>query len=219
MRNALAALPLDVSRETRRAFREGLTDDLTLAEGPLGAWKHAAAIYDPAFAENDVYVLAAVKSPGAWLTSMFRRPYHRLGSLERGSLASFAAAPWICVRRELTPPVVPNIVELWNLKVASYLKFEKAARPSGVRCLVVRAEDLILDQSATLGRVFDWLGIDPVAPIPEITADTKHKGRTLDDMKRYYGDELWRKEIDDATGDILSRHANRDLLARFGYTL
>ena len=47
-------------------LREALTDDLTLADGPIGAWKHAAAHFDPEFAANDVHVLFVVKSPGAW---------------------------------------------------------------------------------------------------------------------------------------------------------
>ena len=218
-RAALAAIPLEVSRETRRVLHESITDDLTFADGPIGAWKHAAAIYDPAFAAKEVSVLATVKSPGAWLMSMYRKPYHRLSRPKRGPLFTFASAPWVCVRRDLTPPVVSSLVELWNLKVASYLEFEKAAKTAGVRCLIVRSEDLVLDQPATLARIYAWLGVEPGEPVREMTADTKHRGRTMDDLKRYYGDELWRAEIDGATSDFLTRSVDNNLISRFGYRL
>ena len=213
---ALTALPQPVSKDVERMLREALTDDLTLADGPIGAWKHAAAHFDPEFAANDVHVLFVVKSPGAWLTSIYRRPYHRQNP-RRGSLHYFTTSPWICVRRELTPNVVANPIALWNIKVRSYLDFAKKARGANVKCMFVRSEDLILDQVNTVRRMADWLGIEPAVPIVELTSDTKNKGRTLADLKRYYGEELWRSEIDDATSEFISRESMPKPVKQFGY--
>jgi len=216
-REALSRLDRSTSPEAHRALREAIADDLTLADGPVGAWKHAAAVYDDAFAVAQAHVLFTVKSPGAWLVSFHRRPYHGLVR-ERLSIGRFAKSPWICVRRELTPSVVSSPIELWNLKVRSYLKFARKAEKAGVSCHFVRSEDLILDQGRTLIGITDWLGVS-VATAQEIADDTKRRGRTLDDLKRYYGDELWRKELDEGASDHVADAVDRKLTDRFGYTI
>ena len=61
------------------------------------------------------------------------------------------------------------------------------------------------------------MGIEPAVPIVELTSDTKNKGRTLADLKRYYGEELWRSEIDDATSEFISRESMPKPVKQFGY--
>lgn len=211
----LASVPGTASGETRRILREALTDDLVLADGPIGAWKHAAAVYDPEFAQQQVNVLFVVKSPGAWLTSIHRRPYHRLNR-GKGTLGQFVKTPWVCVRRELTPTVVSNAVELWNIKVRSYLNFARKAEGKGVSCYFVMSEDLILRQVETERGIAEWLGVEPIDS--EITEDTKQKGRTIDDLKRYYGDELWRNEMNDDTMAFVREQVDSTLVSHFNYT-
>lgn len=213
---ATAAVGIPVSRQLVRIIKEGLADDLTLADGAVGAWKHAAAVYDPAFAEKDIRVLFLVKSPGAWLTSLYRRPHHRLSQSPDG-FAAFARSPWICVRREQTPNVVANPLVLWNLKVRSYFKFAKRARRDGVGCLFIRFEDIVLSQVETVDRIAGWLELERPGGSGELEVDTKYKGRTLEEMKRYYRNEDWRGEMDEETARFIVEQVSSDLTERLGY--
>ena len=66
MRTLLAGVSGPVSPQTRRAVREAIVDDLTEADGPTGAWRHAAARFHSDFATGDVSVIFVVPSPWAW---------------------------------------------------------------------------------------------------------------------------------------------------------
>lgn len=100
----------------------------------------------------------------------------------------------------------------------SYLKFERKARRAGLPSRFVRSEDLILDQHTTIAGIADWLGVD-LTLSPDFANDTKHRSRTLNDLKRYYGEERWRLELDSATIDHIAAVADPTLTARFGYSV
>ena len=123
----------------------------------------------------------------------------------------------MCVRRELGPAVVPNLVALWNLKIDSYFSFAEDARGTPARVIFIRSEDLVLDQVRVLRRLAEWLGVAPPDGIAEIRRHVTKGRRRLDDLKSYYGEEAWRSELGEEALAFVAGEARADLLKRAGY--
>lgn len=217
-KQAAAQLGISMSRQGLRWISEAIQDDLTIADGPLGMWKHCAPRYHDDFLSRGVLSLFLVKSPGAWITSFFKRPYHRLPQPPKGeSLDDFLEAPWITVRREMVEPVLPGPLELWNRKTKAYLRFSKEAAKHGGKTHFIRAEDLVLRQAETLVLLAEFLGIEPALMQRVSRRVVRGDATDFSDLEHRYETESWREALTERARLALDRTIDWEIAARFGY--
>ncbi len=71
-----------------------------------------------------VIFLTITKNPYSWLLSLYRRPYHQYTG-DGLNFEEFIRRPWKLVARDNAGKILPNPVELWNVKNRSYLNLKK----------------------------------------------------------------------------------------------
>lgn len=198
----------------RRVFREAIRDLRQDYLGPLGAWKHAAPRYDPAFAREGLAVIFLIRNPYSWLLALHRRPYHGLGRRD-GDFETFLARPWATLRRDAVAPILPTPMDLWNAKMRAYPQFITQAAADGVPTAFLKFEDFVHAPAHALKSVLrsmslDASGIRPARP-------TKPMGRKARERRDYYGRERWRTELSANAIAAINAAIDWDVAAHYGY--
>lgn len=120
-----------------------------------GGWKHAALNdrWLNKFAEpNQAKVICIVRHPLAWAKSMHRMPYHTYTQTP-AEFQAFIESPWRTRPREGMPrTVLESPLQLWQLKVQSYVDF--AAKHPDLH--IIKYEDLVLDTERTVAALSSW---------------------------------------------------------------
>jgi hypothetical protein len=194
--------------------QETINDRIFEAQPPLNSWKHRATNFDDASAFQEVFVLFTVRHPASWLLALFNRPYHRLGP-SAGDLKTFIDQPWKTVGREGLGGKSYRPLDLCKAKLDSYRAFAAKLEACGIPHEFVRFEDLILGQAAVFGRISSHLS-DPTTKFTELRTSTKDSNKTLDDYRRYYGEELWRSSFQ-GLEERINAQLDQGSLSEFGY--
>ena len=199
----------------KRVYREAIKDLRAEHLGPLGAWKHAAPAYDPAYRTEGVGVIFMVRNPYSWISSLHRRPYHNMGK-RMPTLVEFLDLPWMTVGRDNLDRILPSPAMLWPLKVRAYRAFEAAARADGLGCAWVRFEDFVQWPVPTLTRALQALGI-PHEGLSALARSTKPYGALPRERRSFYGRELWRDALCRGSVSRVNTHIDWSLAEDFGY--
>ena len=77
---------------------ERYTDFMFAGNSPLKSWKHAATHFALEEIEG-VHFIFTVREPKSWLVGLFRKPYHKRGTVPK-NLTEFSEAKWRVVDRE-----------------------------------------------------------------------------------------------------------------------
>lgn len=184
-------------------------------------WKHAFPApadelrRESLLASHDVAFLTLTKNPYAWLLSAHRRPYHQ----SRGSIDfdSFLGRPWRLVGRENGRDAgrqLPNPVELWNRKNASYLDLAELG------ALNLKAEGLLEDAEGVIEQISRSFSIPrKSAGFVNYEKSTKDRGKDSSYYRDYYLNERWRDKLTDAAVERINALLDRRILQHFGYEL
>lgn len=195
-------------------LQEAIDDWIFAGQSPLNSWKHRATNFDDIEVFRDVFTLFTVRHPASWLVGLFNRPYHRLGPAAP-DLETFIDAPWQTLGREGLDRAVFRPLELYQAKLQSYRAFAAKLEACRMPFEFVRFEDLILSQADVFGRVAPHLS-NPTASFDELHVSTKDVGKSLDDYRRYYGQESWRSSLHGLEQRI-NAQISWGSLAQFGY--
>lgn len=181
-------------------------------------WKHMNP--DPARigaeALNDVRFVMLVKSPYAWLLSLYQRPYHV--GVRENRFEDFLEQPLtVMEQRENTGsrPLTPT--EVWNHKMQGYKILQKAAR----HAVIVRYEDFLVDEQGALAKLAQDLGVERSGAYVPVDTGVKEQDHAIShaDYVDYYLRERWRKKLSKGAVERINATLDLDLVRELGYTL
>jgi hypothetical protein len=198
----------------RRMYRETLLDMRYAARGALGAWKHAAPIYEDDYRREGVNVLFMVRNPYSWILALHRRPYHDLAQRHVG-FDIFLRRVWHALGRDGVEPFLRTPLMLWNRKLAAYTRFAHMAHGQNLRTAFLRFENFVDAPQIALMQTLRELGAAPGALAP--LHPTKPMGRSARERKHYYGCEAWRADLCAEDVAYINTIIDWDLASLFGY--
>lgn len=180
-------------------------------------WKHIAVpspdLLSKYSKSHSTLFIALVKNPYSWLLSLHRRPYHLFDAKDL-PVHDFVSNPVACLGRENLSSAYLSPVELWNHKIASYIRLGNA-----FPTLVIRYEDLLRSPitivrsiSKSLNRNFDSSEFENIRLSSKPT-----RTNTYDDYREYYLTEQWRSDLDAATIEAINRGLDNSLMAELNY--
>ncbi len=213
-------------------MREWCFDRIFRGQDPLHSWKHCATNFDDITPFEEVLVVIMVRHPASWVLSLFRNPYQSIGALPP-TLERFLDFKWQTNRRERLQRRRLTPLDLYEAKIDSYLSFTDRLSRLGFPFRFVRFEDLVLQQESVFHDLSGELS-RPAELFQPLNASTKETdffrkaaerhprpqrdrvSRDLDEYRRHYGEERWRKSLAGLEADI-NRRVDWDRLQRFGY--
>ena len=200
----------------KRIYREAIKDIRAETLGPLGTWKHAAPLYDPAYREAGISTVFLVRNPYSWIVSLYERPYHNMGK-RGGALEAFLRFPWLTVGRDNVDRILPSPMLLWPLKLRAYAAFAEAAKADGVATATIRFEDFVQFPAQTLNRAMGGLGLKPEG-LKAFARSTKPRGKQADQRRSYYASEEWRADLTAPAVRIINDIVDWELAEVYGYS-
>ena len=180
-------------------------------------WKHAAPpveiIVRSSIKKLTVFVFI-LKHPYFWLRSMFRKPFHIYG--RANTFAEFIRLPMMLSQRDLLPGwIALTPIEIWTEKVRRYAELCSQA---GIRAVVYRYEDLLLDFDKQILRVSRVL--TPKSDIFEnMIESTKNESLQFEDYRTKYDLSRVSEVLSKEDSAYVREHLSNDVLKWSGYTL
>ena len=212
--------PLLMKLQNKVPYFEQIRDlYFTLTYSRNLGWKHTVVKNDKKLSRykknnTDLCFLTITKNPYSWLLSLYKRPYHFTRKSYEMSFEYFLKSPWRTLKRENAPKVVPNPIELWNLKNSSYLGLLNE------RTLNITSEILIENPDGVINNVCEKFGIPKLQNhFINFEASTKDKTKNTDHYRKYYLNEMWRSEISEESLCIINRYLDFEVLEHFGYEI
>jgi|SRR5215471_10641379 len=200
----------------RLFLRHAIVDDIFSVMPAECMFKHTAPEFSPRFIERGVGIIFLVKNPYSWLVSMFRRPYGMLLP-QVDDFSIFIRRPWLTLRRDNLPHVVASPIEMWNRKIAAYCRFCAAATQHGLPFYMLRFEDFVDDQLASLRTIRTVFGFPGELAVP-IVSSTKEPGLDMHYYRMYYSKEAWRSSFSSADLAFCLAAIDWQLAATFAYS-
>ena len=177
-------------------------------------WKHAATSshsQHPLNPARPTGFLFLVRNPYSWLLSLHKNPYHQ-SPIKNMGFEAFLDRPWQIHQRDAVAERPLNPIQLWNVKVRSYLDF------SDQRKILVRFEDLLENPEHWVAQIAHQFDAKPTQQyFTNITPSTKTDGRRYDDYRDYYRHERWKEKLNTQLVERINRDLDQDLLTRLGY--
>lgn len=177
-----------------QSLRERMSDRVFEARSPLEAWKHRLTDFENLAEFADCHLIFCVRHPASWVFGLHRRPYHIHGRPAK-TLDAFLDKRWRTVGREGLGRSKTSATMLYNRKMAAFVGLQARLKAAGLRYSVVRHEDFAMDQAAVFARLAPHLS-QPAVTFRPLDASTKDQRRTRAYYQDYYGQQLWRDEID-----------------------
>ena len=199
-----------------RSRIEGTFDALFESARPRHSWKHAATLFDSVDDFRGVPVLVTVRHPASWILSLFRNPYHVFGERAR-TIEEFLDYRWATVGRERLGGRVFEPLALYQEKLRSYQVFADQLEAIGGSMLILKFEDIVIDQARVFEEIRGFLDIS-ASGFKELTNSTKSSAKNLHYYREYYGREAWKDEMGSAYEAVCERFP-RSLAESFGYAL
>ncbi len=198
-----------------KALHEWMIDDAFKARGPVEAWKHTATNFDNVSAFSNCHLIFCVRHPASWALGLYKRPYHIYGTAP-DSLYEFLKKRWKTRNRERLDGQTVGATRLYNLKITAFEQFQTKLAASGITYSVVRHEDFAVDQKAVFSKLVPHLD-NPKKEFVPLEVSTKDQGKSRDYYKNYYGQQLWRKEIDPRSADLIDQEIEWHSLKKLDY--
>lgn len=189
-----------------------------LTYGKNLGWKHTTVKPESELrryeiVKKGVCFVTVTKNPYSWLLSLYRRPYHHYYG-EKPDLVTFLRTPWKTVRRDNCESILPDPIELWNIKNKSYLRLKS------VDAANITSESVLADPKALIDSLSDSFSISRSDNyFSNLNESTKDKNKNFDYYNDYYLNERWREELSDESISIINRRLDRNLVEYFGYQL
>lgn len=180
----------------------------------LHSWKHCATNFETLSPLENVTVLFLVRHPASWLLSLFKNPYHLLPPPD-GTLAEFISQKRRTVARERLGEASLRPLEIYNLKIASYLKLRGELEAGGITSRVIRFEDNIINQPGVFEDIRNTL-VDPAEIFSPVVRSTKSSGKTLEEYADYYRREAWRSQLTGLEA-VINSQVNWEQISAFDY--
>lgn len=182
-------------------------------------WKHMlvkspASLRRIRVCTDNLFFVTLSKNPYSWLLSLFKNPYHQNWA-EKPDFEKFLTSPWRSVRREHGPHQFMNPVELWNQKNAAYIRL-KAELPT----VTLRYEDLLSDPEATVTKLAEEFSLRwRQSRFVNLLSSTKEGSKDFHFYRKYYLEEIWRKELVFRSIEIINDRLAVDVVRHFDYKL
>ena len=180
-------------------------------------WKHMAVpspdLLSKYSISHSTHFIALVKNPYSWLLSLHRRPYHLYDAKDL-PIHDFVSTPVACLGRENMPSAYLSPVELWNHKMASYIRLCMA-----FPTLVIKYEELLRSPLTIVRSISKSLhGNFESSEFENIHLSSKPtRTNTYDDYRKYYLTEQWRSDLNAAAIEAINRGLDGSLMAELGY--
>ena len=161
-----------------------------------------------------VRFLMVVKNPYAWLLSLYQRPYH-IGAKDVCFDDFLNRHLGVMQKRENIGPDPLSPVEVWNCKMRGYQMLQAAAP----HAIIVRYEDFLTDEFATLERVADRLNIALRGNYEPIGLGVKRDDHEVStgDYVDYYLNERWRDKLSAKALQKINAVLDPKLVKQLGY--
>jgi hypothetical protein len=151
-------------------------------------WKHGCVnmnqLKDYKYFDETLFVML-IRNPWKFCESLFRKPYNIMpGRLASPNFSDFIRAPIFLNARDNAPRgqlMIPNAIELWNIKVSSYYNALKASQH---QVAIFYYEEILLNPSM-LQEQLQSFGIESVSDniiFPELDVKKQNTNRTLSDF-------------------------------------
>jgi hypothetical protein len=181
-------------------------------------WKHSKVLSAAELSRQplapEVRFVTLTKNPYSWLLSLYKRPYS-VWSARAPDFESFVISPWRTFARDNSTAVLPNPVQLWNEKNASYVGLEQHF--SAVR---LRYEDLVLNPAETIDQIAKRLKIRKKSDqFINLEESTKQDASTFSDYQQYYLREQWRTKLSTTAIARINSLLDENVVQLYGYSL
>jgi hypothetical protein len=205
----LARLPF------KAVLREAYTDHVFSGRSPRLSWKHTATEFGGAADFSECAVILTTRHPASWLLALHRRPYHAAEKVST-DFSEFLTTKWKPVRRDNLSERFVTPVEMWNVKMRSYMSLARQLSEQGVPFVWLRFEDFVVDQSAAFERIRGFL-LSPAESATAVDESTKDKSKSYQYYRNYYGRALWLNEIDERSLGMIDRSVDWEIAGLFDY--
>jgi hypothetical protein len=181
-------------------------------------WKHTTVKPESELRRYDILnrgvcFITVTKNPYSWLLSLHRRPYHHYYG-DKPDFVSFLRSPWKTVGRDNCESVLPDPIELWNLKNRSYLRLRSLEAAN------ITSERVLADPKALIDMLSDSFSIPQSKNyFSNLDKSTKDKSKNFEYYNDYYLNERWKEELTDESVSIISNRLDKTLVDYFGYEL
>lgn len=198
-----------------KARIERYIDGVFRGRTPTLAWKHAATNLTDVSDFSDCLVVLTTRHPASWALALYRRPYHSFGE-KPSTFPEFLSMRWQPVTRDALTAGAFTPIEMWNMKMRSYVTFASALATKGAAHVWVRFEDFVGDQEAVFDRLRGCL-TNPAETCSIVSASTKDPSKDYAYYRDYYRREAWATEIDPDSEAILTDAVDWSIAVAFGY--
>ncbi len=209
----------ELAAELENSSPESLRDlyfEQTFAQN-LG-WKHSLVRPPDELLRYDVCsrclgFVTLSKNPYSWLLSLHERPYHHRRWHCKPDFESFLVSPWGMVGRDNAAAELPNPVELWNCKNASYLRLD-----GSLPVLHLTYERLLADPLSCLEEVRDLCACCfKRSTFRNVEKSTKEPGKNFELYRQYYLQERWRDQLSPTATQRIDERLDEQVMRALGY--
>jgi hypothetical protein len=160
-------------------------------------------------------VIFCVRHPASWLLGLYKRPHHIYGRAPE-NFREFLEKRWKTVQREGLGRAEITAPALYNLKAQAFADLQPRLNNVGATYSVVRHEDFAIDQGGVFAGLAPYL-LEPSSEFCALESSTKDKEKTRAFYKNYYGNELWREEIDAECAALIREQIDWSAVESYGY--
>ena len=209
---------IGVNKTVRNRAKERAIDKIFFGQPACLAWKHCATHFNDISSLEHSSIIFLVRNPISWAWSLYKNPYHLIGSPPK-TFWEFLSRDWELCQRDNLPFKTLKPHALYEEKLKSYLSFWTQLEHRKIAYSVIKFEDLVINQKEVFTKISPLLK-GPEEAFEPLQSSTKSSHKDLNYYIDYYGRELWRDEIGNE-GEIrfISEHISSTVLKRFGYQI
>ena len=180
-------------------------------------WKHACAksaqeLKTVDYDEGEICFISITKNPYSWLLSLYRKPYNQQYRDGKPDFETFLRTPWTTEPRDNCKRLLPNPIELWNIKNASYLQLKAIGGLNLTTESVIDKPESIIDTLSTHFSIS--LCRDQFLNYEKSTKDSSKNSAWYQD---YYLNERWRGDLSDNAVSTINQSLDLTLMKHFAY--
>ncbi|QEP42037.1 hypothetical protein D5085_02105 [Ectothiorhodospiraceae bacterium BW-2] len=185
-------------------------------------WKHSKVLdrecllsYD-IVNDNEILFVTVTKNPYSWLLSLYRNPYHQYYKNKPRSFYEFLTTEWKTVSREnVNCSSLVSPVDLWNIKNRSYIN------KGGMRFINLITEDMFRSPKLIVDTIFSGMSSieKKTFDFVNFNKSTKDKNKDGDFYRKYYLDEIWKKDLNKQSIEYINSRLDYGLMEYFGYDI
>ncbi len=180
-------------------------------------WKHACVksaqeLKTVDYDEGEICFISITKNPYSWLLSLHRKPYNQQYRDGKPDFETFLRTPWTTEPRDNCKRLLPNPIELWNIKNASYLQLKDIGGLNLTTESVIDKPESIIDTLSTHFSIS--LCGDHFLNYEKSTKDSSKNSAWYQD---YYLNERWRDDLSVNAVSTINQSLDLTLMKHFAY--